>query len=158
MTVTPSFLTYVLDQLGELRDVVARRMFGGFGLYLDGTFFGLIDADEVYLRVDDETRDDFVAHGMPAFRPVRSQPERVSNAYYQLPGAVLDDRELLAVWAQRAVTAARRANAPAVQARRAAKPRVRIETPASVTSGRPRRSRTAPSSARTRKPREGRRR
>lgn len=157
MTVTPSFLTYVLDQLAEVHDVVARRMFGGFGLYLEGTFFGLIDADEVYLRVDDESRDDFVVRGMSAFRPVRSQPERVSNAYYRLPGAVLDDRELLAVWAQRAAIAARRADTP-TRTRRMVKPRVRVDTPASVGSSPPRRSRAGSSSARTRKSREGRRR
>jgi TfoX/Sxy family transcriptional regulator of competence genes len=37
-----SFKDFVLDQLRELDDVEARRMFGGYGLYQDETFFGII--------------------------------------------------------------------------------------------------------------------
>jgi DNA transformation protein and related proteins len=82
MAVTSSYLTYVLDQLAGLGEVVAKRMFGGMGLYYSGAFFGLIDDDIVYLRVDDASRPEFVARGMPAFRPVRSKPELVSVSYY----------------------------------------------------------------------------
>ena len=37
-----SFKDFVLDQLQELDSVEARRMFGGYGLYQDETFFGII--------------------------------------------------------------------------------------------------------------------
>ncbi len=38
-------LIQVLDRLAFLGDVHERRMFGGYGLYLDGMFFGLITSD-----------------------------------------------------------------------------------------------------------------
>ena len=33
-----SFKDFILDQLQELNNVEARRMFGGYGLYRDETF------------------------------------------------------------------------------------------------------------------------
>ena len=50
-----SFKDFVLDQLRELDDIDARRMFGGFGLYRDETFFGIIHKDRVYFKIDDST-------------------------------------------------------------------------------------------------------
>lgn len=32
--------------------VVARRMFGGFGIFLDGVMFGLIGFDKLFFKVD----------------------------------------------------------------------------------------------------------
>ncbi len=37
-----SFKDFVLDQLCNLEGVEARRMFGGYGLYQDETFFGIV--------------------------------------------------------------------------------------------------------------------
>ena len=41
------FVDYLMDRLGSLGDVRARRMFGGHGVYLDGLMFGLV-ADAKY--------------------------------------------------------------------------------------------------------------
>jgi DNA transformation protein len=106
MPVTPSYRDYVADQLSALGQVAIKRMFGGNGLYFDGRMFGLIDDDIVYFRVDDATRPEFVMRGMAPLRPVRSEPDKVSQNYYQLPGDVLDDRDELVVWARRAIRAA----------------------------------------------------
>ena len=111
MSVTSSYLNYVVDQLASLRGVTAKRMFGGIGLYSDARFFGLIDDDVLFLRVDDRSRGDYLARDMPPFHPVRSKPEQTSANYYQVPGDVLDDAEELAVWARRALVAAQAAPA-----------------------------------------------
>src|SRR5262245_16237106 len=50
-----SFAAFVADQLSDLDDLVTKRMFGGTGLYLDGTFFGIIYGDRLYFRVSDAT-------------------------------------------------------------------------------------------------------
>jgi DNA transformation protein len=110
MPVTPSYLTYVIDQLAGVGPVVAKRMFGGIGLYQAGAFFGLIDEDVVYLRVNDASRPEFVKRGMQPLRPVRSKPSMTTLNYYQLPDDVLDDPDQLRDWAQRAVKVA--ASAP----------------------------------------------
>ncbi|MGH8403154.1 MAG: TfoX/Sxy family protein, partial [Gammaproteobacteria bacterium] len=37
-----SFLEFVLEQLSSIRPVSMQPMFGGHGLYLGGTFFGIV--------------------------------------------------------------------------------------------------------------------
>lgn len=106
MSVTPSYLAYVVDQLACYGPVVARRMFGGVGLYHNGLFFGAVDEDAVYLRVDDESRPNYQERGMPALSPVKSRPDLVMQGYYQLPPDILDDREELVVWLRHAIAAA----------------------------------------------------
>ncbi|HEU4623572.1 MAG TPA: TfoX/Sxy family protein [Steroidobacteraceae bacterium] len=105
MPVSKVFLGYVLEQLGGLPRVTARRMFGGIGLYCDGQFFGLIDNDTVFFKVDDTNRPDYVARNMPAFRPFRDRPE-LSMSYFAVPIDALEDRDELTVWARKSVAAA----------------------------------------------------
>ena len=50
-----SFKDFVLDQLQELDGVDARRVFGGYGLYKDETFFGILHKGKLYLKVDEST-------------------------------------------------------------------------------------------------------
>jgi DNA transformation protein len=123
MPVSASYREYVADQLAALRGLVIKRMFGGLGLYFDERMFALVDDDTLYLRVDDATRPEFVKRNMSPFHPVRSDPKKVSENYYQLPAEVLDDSELLVVWAKRAIQAAKSPTAAVV--RRAKKKKAR---------------------------------
>ncbi len=46
MSVSPSFRTFVLEQLGRVvAGVRGRAMFGGVGIYAGDLFFALIDDD-----------------------------------------------------------------------------------------------------------------
>lgn len=101
------FETFVIDQLTELGDVIPRKMFGGVGLYCDGLFFGLLAHDELYLKVDDQTRPFFENAGSTPFRPYDDRP--VTMQYYVVPIAVLESAPELVTWAQRALGAASRA-------------------------------------------------
>ena len=105
MPVGAAFLQYVLEQLGRLRGVTQRRMFGGVGLYCDDVFFAVIDDDTLYFKVDDTTRPDYESRGMKPFRPYKNKPE-VSMTYYTVPVDVLDDAEELVLWARRSVAIA----------------------------------------------------
>jgi DNA transformation protein and related proteins len=122
VTVSADFLAYVLDQLAQLGEVSARRMFGGVGLYHDEFFFGLIAEDALYLRVDDSNREDYTARAAAAFRPYADRPE-VSMSYFEAPAEVLEDARALTEWARRSVTVATRAPPPKKKKRRPAKPR-----------------------------------
>lgn len=106
MPVTDSFREYLVDQLAGLGELTIKRMFGGLGLYQAGVFFGLVDDDTLYFRVDDQTRGDFTSREMAPFRPLRREPNKVSDNYYQCPAEVLDDDEALVAWARRALRAA----------------------------------------------------
>jgi TfoX/Sxy family transcriptional regulator of competence genes len=69
MAVSDSFLTFVLEQLDGVRQVTSRRMFGGAGLYSAEVFFGVLDNDRLYFKVDDTNVGDYSRAGMEPFRP-----------------------------------------------------------------------------------------
>ena len=96
-----SFKDFVLDQLRELDDIDARRMFGGFGLYRDETFFGIIHKDRVYFKIDDSTVGEYRKRRMRPFRPNAKQ---TLKSYYQVPLEVLEDTERLGEWAAQAIS------------------------------------------------------
>jgi DNA transformation protein len=68
-----SFKDFVVDQLHELDDIAARRMFGGYGLYQDETFFGIIHKGRLYFKVDKTTVAQYRRHKMKPFRPNAKQ-------------------------------------------------------------------------------------
>ena len=105
MPVTPSFLTFVLEQLDLVNSVTSKRMFGGVGIYSTEVFFALIDNDTLYFKVNDETRPAYVRERMKPFIPDPSRPESAMNGYYEVPVSVLEDRDELAAWAARAMAA-----------------------------------------------------
>jgi DNA transformation protein and related proteins len=105
MAFTAEYREWVLEQLRLLGPVTARSMFGGVGLYHDGLFFGLIDDDVLYLKVDESNRGDFEAAGTGPFRPYGDQQ---AMQYYEVPAEVLEDPPELKAWAEKSLAVARR--------------------------------------------------
>jgi DNA transformation protein and related proteins len=95
-----SFRDFVLDQLQELDGVEARRMFGGFGLYCEETFFGILHKGLLYFKIDDSTVGEYRRHKMRPFRP---NPKQTLKSYYQVPVDVIEDRDQLRLWAMGAI-------------------------------------------------------
>ena len=111
MPVSPSFRTFILEQLGRtVRGIRARNMFGGVGIYGGEYFFALIDDDTLYFKVDDSNRPDFEARGMGPFQPYGEDGETMG--YYRVPEDLLEDPEALGQWAEKAISVARRAKSP----------------------------------------------
>lgn len=107
MAVSPSFRTFILEQLGRVVPKIrARSMFGGVGIYAGDVFFALIDDDTLYFKVDDVNRPDFVARAMGPFRPYGEDGGEMQ--YYEVPADLLEDPEALRPWAERAIAAAGR--------------------------------------------------
>ena len=106
MPVSDEYLTYVIDQLECLGPVQPRRMFGGAGLYFEDLFFALIADDVLYFKVDDSNRSDYEEEGMEAFRPF---PDKSTvMGYCQVPIEVLENKEILRAWAEKALCVAER--------------------------------------------------
>jgi DNA transformation protein and related proteins len=103
MPVSTEYREFVLEQLGRVVPVTSRSMFGGVGIYGDGLFFGLMDNDVIYLKVDDSNRADFERVGMGPFRPFGD--ERAMQ-YYELPADLLEDSETLREWVEKALAVA----------------------------------------------------
>jgi DNA transformation protein len=106
MSVSDEFLAYVLDQLSGCREVSARKMFGGVGLYRDGKMFGLIADDVAYLKVDASNREAYVQAGSSPFKPYPDKP--TSMSYYEIPPEILEAPEELIRWAERALAIQKR--------------------------------------------------
>lgn len=108
MSVSPSYRTFVLEQLGRcgLR-VRGRSMFGGVGVYADELFFALLAEDTLYFKVDDTNRPDFEARGLDPFRPYGEGGETMG--YFRVAEDLLEDPEELRAWADKAIAVARRA-------------------------------------------------
>ena len=107
MPVSEGYLTYILDQLRPIvPSIRVRRMFGAVGLYATDLFFAVVDDDALYLKVDDTTRGEYEARGMPPFRPFEMH---ASMNYSQLPEEILEDRETLQLWTNRSLDVARTA-------------------------------------------------
>ena len=109
------YLYYVLEQLDDVGEVNVRRMFGGYGLYLDGAFFAIISRENVlYFKVDESTRADYEALDMQQFTPLH---------YYEVPVDMLEDRAQLAIWARKAYDVALRKAAAKPPKRRSSRQR-----------------------------------
>ena len=92
----------VLRKLAPL-PVTSRAMFGGFGLYLDGAFFGVISDGVLYFRTDDESREEYVKRGMRALQPkFRPRGPKTVDRNFEVSPDVLADAEELQKWALRA--------------------------------------------------------
>lgn len=108
MSVSPSFRTFVLEQLGRATPGIrGRSMFGGVGIYSGEFFFALVAEDTLYFKVDDSNRPDFQARGMGPFRPYGEGGEVMQ--YYRVPDDLLEDAEALRPWVDQAIAVARRA-------------------------------------------------
>ncbi len=104
MPFSDEYITYILDQLAGLGELSCRRMFGGAGIYHRGRMFALIAEDVLYLKADDSNRPDFEAEGMGPFTPW-DDPKHTMR-YYEVPVDVLENKETLAEWAEKAYAVA----------------------------------------------------
>jgi DNA transformation protein and related proteins len=98
---------HLLELLGPTGDPGARRMFGGWGIYVHQMMIALFTGGVAYLKADDLTRADFEAVGSMPF-VYRSKDRVITTSYWSLPDSALDSSEALQPWAQRALQAAQR--------------------------------------------------
>ena len=124
MAVSPDFRAFVEDQLGRVVPVRSRPMFGGLGLYSGDRFFGVVDDDVLYFKVDDETRTRYRKRGMRPFEPMGTP----MNGYWQVPAGVIEDPEELESWAREAIEVAGRARAKPRRSRTKPEPRKKDRT------------------------------
>lgn len=103
------FLDYLRELFAPLGPVTIRAMFGGHGVYADGLMIGLVAEQQVYLKVDDQTRARFEAAGsMPFVYAGKGKP--LTMSYWLAPDGAMDDPAEMLPWARLAVEAAIRAS------------------------------------------------
>ena len=125
--VNRDFADYCCELLASAGPCVAKRMFGGWGISVDGLSIAIIadlgGGEKLWLKASDETRAQFEAAGGARFTYDMTK-NGVSSArgmnYYSAPEEAMDSPHAMRPWARLAMDCA--ANALAVRlARRAAK-------------------------------------
>lgn len=102
------FTSYVVELMQSIGSVCAKNMFGGHGIFLEGLMFALVADGVLYLKVDNETEDEFKARGLEVFTYIKKGKE-FKMSYYQAPEEVLEDIEEMNAWATKAYYTALRA-------------------------------------------------
>ncbi len=99
------FKDFVLDQLADLRGLTCRAMFGGYGISVRKTFFGIVHKDRLYFKVTPVTAAEYKKEGM---KPFRVTPKMTLRTYYEVPPEVLEDSERLTEWAETSIAETKR--------------------------------------------------
>jgi DNA transformation protein len=120
----PAFVAHCVELLQPMGPVRSKRMFGGFGLYVDDIFVAIVAFDRLYLKVSDDSRAAFKDAGCEPF-VYDSKNGSVSLGYWTAPADALESPALMQPWARRALQAALAARAaqPAAPARKRTAPR-----------------------------------
>lgn len=114
------FVEHVCELLSPLGPVVARRMFGGWGVSVDGMNVGLVAWNTLYLKGNAETEPRWLAAGcQPFVYEAKGKPMRLN--YFTAPEEAMESPALMQPWARLALQAAVAARAP----RKKAAPRSR---------------------------------
>ena len=88
----------LVDDLAAITDLSSKRMFGGVGIFADGTMFTIVDgAGRVFFRVNDSTVNRYTEAG---------SEKHGRMPYWLVPETVLNDPEEVVIWAIQALQAA----------------------------------------------------
>jgi DNA transformation protein len=105
--VPDDFANYLRELFADLGPIDLRPMFGGHGLYLDGTILGIVLDETLYLKTDEATRARFEAAGSaPCEYQMKGRTLKMS--YWSVPAEAMDSPQAMRPWAQLALDAALR--------------------------------------------------
>jgi DNA transformation protein and related proteins len=116
--VTPDNIQELFSAFGV---VAVRRMFGGAGIYADGTMFGLVADGVIYLKADELNAPAFERENLPPFTYGTKDGKRGVMSYRRMPERLYDDPDELVAWARDALAAAQRSGVRAVKKRASGK-------------------------------------
>ncbi len=118
MASTRDFADYCRELLASVGQCDAKRMFGGWGLRLDGLTIAIIAdlgaGEKLWLKVDDVTRSVFEAAHCERFTYTMHQggtPVARGMNYYSAPIEAMDSTHAMAPWAAMAHASALKARA-----------------------------------------------
>lgn len=97
----PAFTAHCLDLLASVGPGVARRMFGGWGISVDGITFAIIadlgDGERLWLKTDEHTLARFQAEGCPRF-VYQAKGRDMALHYHAAPEAAMESPALMRDW------------------------------------------------------------
>lgn len=123
--VNRQFADYCCDLLASTGPCVSKRMFGGWGISIDGLTLAIIadlgGGDKLWLKADEQARSRFEAAGCKRFT-FQMKDRLASMGYYTAPEEAMDSQEAMRPWAALALECALRARAAKPPVKKSAKP------------------------------------
>ena len=93
---TGEALVKTLSVIGEIN---GRKMFGGFGVFIEDAMFALVSNEgNIHFKVDESNRAKYEAAGASQFH---------NMPYYQLPDTIFQNDDDLFAWAKESMAIAR---------------------------------------------------
>lgn len=107
MAVSDEQIAQIEDLFEGVGPITTRKMFGGLGIYADGTIFAVLMSDgDLKLKGAGDMADTFDAEGWTRWTYQRDGADKVTAMpYWSLPDALLDDPEEASARARRALEA-----------------------------------------------------
>jgi len=105
---TPEYRAFLEELFASFGTVEVRRTFNFHGLFRDGTIFGLVADERVFLKTDVQSRQPFETAGSTPFCYRARDGSEVATSYYELPARFYNEPEEAAAWAQAAYEVALR--------------------------------------------------
>jgi DNA transformation protein len=116
------FVLHACELLSSIGPCKAVRMFGGWGVSVEGMNVAIIAWDTLYLKTNADTQPQWLAAGGKPFRyEAKGKPMNLN--YHTPPDEALESPALMAPWARLALQAAVAARKPAPKTGRPAKPK-----------------------------------
>ena len=120
MGASKEFSDYCCELLSGVGSPTAKRMFGGWGISVDGVTIAVIADlsklgganEKLYLKVDDVTKAQFEAAGGKRFE-MESKGKSMGMNYYTTPDETMESSDAMLPWARLALNAALEARAKA---------------------------------------------
>ena len=121
MAVSKDFADYCCELLSGVGLPVAKRMFGGWGISVDGVTIAVIadlgklggSNQKLYLKVDEVTKQRFEAEGGQRFEMTSKDGKLMGMNYYTTPDDTLESPDAMLPWARLALHCALEAKAKA---------------------------------------------
>ncbi|RLA24702.1 MAG: transcriptional regulator [Gammaproteobacteria bacterium] len=102
---TDEFTRYLIDRLQPMGPVIAKKMFGCYGLFIEGLMFALVADDVLYLKADKKSAAVFQANNLPPFS-YSKKGKTICLNYFQSPDELLENDSELIDWANQAFSCA----------------------------------------------------
>ena len=109
--ITDPLVLHACELLSCLGPVQAKRMFGGYGLSVDGMNVAIIAYDTLFLKSNEQTEPQWLAAGARAFE-YEARGKTMSLHYHTPPDEALESPSQMAPWARLALEAAVAARQP----------------------------------------------
>ena len=114
MAISKDFADYCCELLSDVGSTTAKRMFGGWGISMDGVTIAVIadlgklggSNQKLYLKVDDVTKAQFEAAGGKRFEMASKDGKHMGMNYYTTPDEAMESPDAMLPWARMALNVA----------------------------------------------------